>query len=183
MLFRSTLFEAADQPGGQLRLAARVPRRRELIGIVDWRLARCTDAGVALRFNSYVGAEEVLAEAPEVVVVATGGLPNTEIFPGAELAASSWDILTGDAPVGGTVLLYDDNAAHPGLAAAETIAEAGATLELVTPERFFAVDVGGLNHPAYTRPFHRHGVRLTIPTPTVPSPRPAHPPPAPPASH
>src|SRR3546814_9823634 len=99
MLFRSTLFEAADQPGGQLRLAARVPRRRELIGIVDWRLARCTDAGVALRFNSYVGAEEVLAEAPEVVVVATGGLPNTEIFPGAELAASSWDILTGDAPV------------------------------------------------------------------------------------
>src|SRR3546814_1073575 len=91
MLFRSTLFEAADQPGGQLRLAARVPRRRELIGIVDWRLARCTDAGVALRFNSYVGAEEVLAEAPEVVVVATGGLPNTEIFPAAELAASRWD--------------------------------------------------------------------------------------------
>src|SRR3546814_20084528 len=83
------------------------------------------------------------SDLPEVVVVATGGLPNTEIFPGAELAASSWDILTGDAPVGGTVLLYDDNAAHPGLAAAETIAEAGATLEIVTPERFFAVDVGG----------------------------------------
>src|SRR3546814_9400471 len=91
-----------------------------------------------------------------------GGLPNTEIFPGAELAASSWDILTGDAPVGGTVLLYDDNAAHPGLAAAETIAEAGATLEIVTPERFFAVDVGGLNHQAYARCFDRHGVRLTI---------------------
>src|SRR3546814_9110091 len=85
-----------------------------------------------------------------------------EIFPGAELAASSWDILTGDAPVGGTVLLYDDNAAHPGLAAAETIAEAGATLEIVTPERFFAVDVGGLNHQAYARCFDRHGVRLTI---------------------
>src|SRR3546814_14650886 len=103
MLFRSTLFEAADQPGGQLRLAARVPRRRELIGIVDWRLARCTEAGVALRFNSFVGAEEVLAEDPEVVIVATGGLPNTEIFPGAELAASSWDILTGDVAVGESV--------------------------------------------------------------------------------
>src|SRR3546814_16278032 len=30
------------------------------------------------------------------------------------------------------------------------------------PERFFAVDVGGLNHQAYARCFDRHGVRLTI---------------------
>jgi 2,4-dienoyl-CoA reductase-like NADH-dependent reductase (Old Yellow Enzyme family) len=157
-----TLFEAADQPGGQLRLAARVPRRRELIGIVDWRLARCQDAGVVLRFNSYVGAEEVLAENPEVVVVATGGLPNTEILSGAGLAASSWDILSGDVAVGESVLLYDDNAAHPGLAAAEMIAESGAALEIVTPERFFAADVGGLNHQAYARCFDRHGTRITI---------------------
>jgi len=156
------LFEAADQPGGQLRLAARVPRRRELIGIVDWRMARCTEAGVDLRFNSYVGAEEVLAENPEVVVVATGGLPNTEIFAGASLAVSSWDILSGDVAVGDSVLLYDDNAAHPGLAAAELIAERGATLEIVTPERFFAADVGGLNHQAYARCFDRHGTRITI---------------------
>jgi len=157
-----TLFEAADQPGGQLRLAARVPRRRELIGIVDWRLARCQDAGVVLRFNSYVGAEEVLAENPEVVVVATGGLPNTEILSGAGLAASSWDILSGDVAVGESVLLYDDNAAHPGLAAAEMIAESGAALEIVTPERFFGADVGGLNHQAYARCFDRHGTRITI---------------------
>ncbi len=156
------LFEAADQPGGQLRLAARVPRRRELIGIVDWRVARCEEAGVALRFNSFVGAGEVLAEAPEVVIVATGGLPNTEIFAGAGLAVSSWDILSGDAPIGENVLLYDDNAAHPGLAAAETIAERGAALEIVTPERFFAADVGGLNHQAYARCFDRHGTRITI---------------------
>jgi len=157
-----TLFEAASEPGGQLRLAARVPRRRELIGIVDWRLARCTDAGVDLRFNSYVGTDEVLTETPEVVIVATGGLPNTEIFPGGGLAVSTWDILSGDAPIGENVLLYDDNAAHPGLAAAEMIAEKGAALEIVTPERFFAADVGGLNHQAYARCFDRHGTRITI---------------------
>ncbi|MEQ9606056.1 MAG: NADH:flavin oxidoreductase, partial [Kiloniellaceae bacterium] len=156
------LFEAADQPGGQLRLAARLRRRAELIGIIDWRMARCTDAGVDLRFNSYVGAEEVLAESPEVVVVATGGLPNTEILAGSALAVSSWDILSGDAPIAESVLLYDDNAAHPGLTAAEMIAEKGAQLEIVTPERFFAVDVGGLNHVAYARCFDEHGTRLTI---------------------
>ena len=31
------LFEAASQPGGQIRLAARGRRRKELIGIADWR--------------------------------------------------------------------------------------------------------------------------------------------------
>jgi hypothetical protein len=75
---------------------------------------------------------------------------------------STWDILSGDVAVGETVLLYDDNAAHPGLAAAELIAERGATLEIVTPERFFAADVGGLNHQAYARCFDRHGVKVTI---------------------
>ncbi len=159
---RVTLFEAANEPGGQVRLAARVARRREMIGIVDWRMARCEDAGVDFRFNSFVGAEEVLAEDPEVVIVATGGLPNTEILAGAELAVSSWDILSGDIAVGESVLLYDDNAAHPGLAAAEMIAESGAALEIVTPERFFAADVGGLNHVAYARCFDEHGTRITI---------------------
>ncbi|GAB4360889.1 MAG: NADH:flavin oxidoreductase [Kiloniellaceae bacterium] len=157
-----TVFEAADKAGGQVRLAARVRRRSELIGIVDWRLARCTEAGVAFRFNTYAGAEEVLAEDPAVVVVATGGLPNTDLFPGSELAVSSWDILSGDAPIGESVLLYDDHAGHPGLTAAEMIAGKGAALEIVTPERFFAADVGGLNHVAYARCFDEHGVRLTI---------------------
>ncbi len=156
------LFEAASEPGGQLRLAARVPRRRELIGIVDWRMARCSEAGVDFRFNSYAEADEVLAEDPEVVIVATGGLPNTAIVAGAELAVSTWDILSGDAPIGENVLLYDDNAAHPGLAAAEIIADSGAKLEIITPERFFAVEVGGLNHQAYARCFETHGTRITI---------------------
>jgi NADPH-dependent 2,4-dienoyl-CoA reductase/sulfur reductase-like enzyme len=65
---------------------------------------------------------------------------------------------------GDDVLLYDDNGAHPGLQAAEFIAEAGGRLELVTPERFFAADVGGLNHVPYARCFKEHGVTITINT-------------------
>lgn len=157
-----TLFEAADQAGGQVRLAARLPRRRELIGIVDWRVAMCERAGVEMRFNTYAEAGDVLALEPDVVIVATGGLPNTGIVDGADLAVSSWDILSGDVKPAGRVLVYDDNAAHPGLSAAEAIAEAGCELEIVTPERFFAADIGGLNHVAYARAFDRHRVRITI---------------------
>ena len=156
------LFEAADKPGGQIRLAARVPRRRELIGIVDWRAEQCAKLGVDMRFNTYAEASDVLAEKPDVVLVATGGLPNTDIVDGADLVVSSWDILSGDMKPGENVLIYDDNAAHQGLSAGEMIANGGAQLEIVTPERFFAVDIGGLNHVAYARAFDRAGTRITI---------------------
>lgn len=156
------LFEAADQPGGQIRLAARLPRRKELIGIVDWRFEQCEKLGVDMRFNTYAEAGDVLAENPDVVLIATGGLPNTSIVGGEDLVVSTWDILSGDVKPGERVLVYDDNAAHQGLSAAELIANGGAQLEIVTPERFFAVDIGGLNHVAYAQAFDRAGARITI---------------------
>ena len=157
-----TVFEAASQAGGQVRLAARIKRRAELIGIVDWRIAMCEKTDVELRFNTLASAEHVTGLAPNIVVIATGGLPNTDIVPGARFAVSGWDILAGDVKPAARVLLFDDNAQHPGLAAAEAIALAGAELEIVTPERFFAADIGGLNHVAYAECFDRHGVRITI---------------------
>src|SRR5215831_14777582 len=157
------LFEAADQPGGQVRLAARAKRRRELIGIVDWRMGRLQKLGADLRFNTLAEAADVLGEKPDVVIVATGGLPNSAVIAeGADLVASSWDILTGDVKPAGEALLFDDNGAHPGLQAAEVLAEAGTKLEIVTPERFFAPEIGGLNHVVYAECFHDHGVRITI---------------------
>ncbi len=159
---RVTVLEAASEPGGQVRLTARVPRRREMIGIVDWRVRMCEALGVVFRFNTLAGEEDVLAEGPDLVVVATGGLPNTGIVDGDEHAVSTWDLLSGDVAPAERVLLYDDNAAHPGLSAAELVADSGSALEIVTPERFFAADIGGLNHAAYARALDRAGVRITI---------------------
>jgi NADPH-dependent 2,4-dienoyl-CoA reductase/sulfur reductase-like enzyme len=98
----------------------------------------------------------------DIVLVATGGLPNTDIVDGADLVVSTWDILSGDVKPGERVLIYDDNAAHQGLSAGEVIAHTGAQLEIVTPERFFAADIGGLNHVAYAQAFDRSGARITI---------------------
>lgn len=159
------LFEAADQPGGQVRLAARTARRSELIGIVDWRAERCEALGVDIRFNTWAEAEDVLSEAADIVIVATGGLPNSWFLePGEDLVATSWDILSGDVKPAADVLLFDDNGAHPGMQAAELVAQAGSRLEIVTPERFFAPEIGGLNHVAYAECFQEHGVRITINT-------------------
>lgn len=156
------VYEAAPQAGGQILLAARVKRRSELIGIVDWRIAQCEKGGVSFHFNQYVEADDIQSRSPDVIVVATGGLPNTDIVPGAAHAVSTWDILSDDVAPAGRVLLFDDNAAHPGLAGAEVIALAGSELEIVTPERYFAADIGGLNHAKYAECFDEHGVRITI---------------------
>lgn len=158
-----TVFEAQPLAGGQIRLAASTPRRRELIGIVDWRLDRCARAGVDLRFNAYADVAEVTAEAPDLVVIATGGLPNTEILDsGNDLLTSTWEILSREVRPAANVLFFDDNGTHASLQAAEFVAEAGARLEIVTPERSFAPDVGGLTHVGYMRSFQRHGAAITI---------------------
>ncbi|MFN0264344.1 NAD(P)-binding protein [Tepidamorphus sp. 3E244] len=158
-----TVFEAAPHAGGQVRLAAQDPRRKELIGIVDWRMARCEAKGVSFHFNTYAEADEITALDPDIVIVATGGYPDAEVLEdGNDLVVSSWDILSGDVKPASRVLLYDDNGAHPGMQAASVIARSGAQLELVTPERFFAPEIGGLNHVAYAEILDRAGARITI---------------------
>ena len=159
---RVTLLEATGRAGGQVLLAARTARRRELIGIVDWRVAELQRLGAALRFNVYAELSDVLRLEPDAVFVATGGTPDTELLAsGNELVTSSWDVV-GGAALSGRVLVYDDNGNHPGMQATEVLAGAGAEVELVTPERMLAPEIGGLNHAAYARIFHRHGVRVTM---------------------
>lgn len=158
-----TVFEAAERPGGQILLACRSPRRRELIGIVDWRVAQLARHGVDLRTGVYADTAEVLGESPDVVFIATGGLPNTSVLEsGNDLAVSTWDVASGQVAAAERVLVYDDNGSHPALQAAEMLAARGAAVEFVTPERMLAPDLGGLNHAAYARIFQHHGVRVTI---------------------
>ena len=157
------VFEAASQPGGQVRLAAALKRRREIMGIVDWRMAECERHGVVFRFDTYAEADDVLAEAPDIVVVATGGLPDTDFLAeGADLATSGWDILSGAVRPAATVLLYDDNGAHPGMTTAEFIAGTGAALEVVTPERMLAPDIGSTSAPAYLKALGAAGATVGI---------------------
>ena len=147
-----TVFEAADRPGGQIRLTAQSQRRREMIGITDWRMGQCEKRGVSFRFNTWAEAETVLAEAPDVVIVATGGLPHTEVLSaGNDLVVSAWDIISGDIRPGSNVLVYDDAGDHSGLQAAEVIARAGGRVEIMTPDRSFAPEVMAMNLVPYMR--------------------------------
>lgn len=147
-----TVFEAAPEPGGQIRLTAQSKRRAEMIGIIDWRMAQCAARDVEFRFNTFADADDVTELSPDIVVVATGGLPETTILEtGNDLAISAWDILSGDVPGGDNVLIYDDAGDHPALMAAEQIAATGAQVEVITRDRSFAPEIMGMNLVPYMR--------------------------------
>jgi N-methyl-L-proline demethylase len=157
------VFEATSQPGGQVRLTARSERRRDMLSIIDWRMAQCEALGAAFRFNVWAEAAEVVAENPDVVIVATGGLPHTEVLAsGNDLVVSTWDILSGDARPGTNVLLFDDAGDHAALQAAETIARSGAKLEVMTPDRSFAPEIMGMNLVPYMRGLQNLDVLFTV---------------------
>jgi N-methyl-L-proline demethylase len=158
-----TVFEAANQAGGQIRLTTRLKRKSEMIGIIDWRLAQCEARGVEFRFNTIADATTVIAMNPDVVVIATGGLPHTEVLAtGNGLVCSAWDILSGDVKPGSNVLLYDDAGDHTALMAAEMLAQSGARVEIMTPDRSFAPDVMGMNLVPYMRSLQKHDVTFTV---------------------
>jgi 2,4-dienoyl-CoA reductase-like NADH-dependent reductase (Old Yellow Enzyme family)/thioredoxin reductase len=157
------VFEAAGEPGGQVRLTARSPRRREMLGLIEWRMRECETLGVEFRFESPAEEADVLGERPDLVIIATGGLPDTHVLEsGNELVVSAWDVIAGDSKPTGRVLLFDDAGDHAALQAAEMIAAAGARLEIMTPDRSFAPEVMAMNLVPYMRSLQKWDVTFTV---------------------
>jgi 2,4-dienoyl-CoA reductase-like NADH-dependent reductase (Old Yellow Enzyme family)/thioredoxin reductase len=157
------VLEAAAKPGGQIRLTAQSQRRREMISIIDWRIARCEEQGVRFIYNTLADSTRVLAEKPDVVIIATGGLPHTEVLNvGNELVDSTWDIISGAVKPGKNVLLFDDAGDHAALQAAEVIGASGAHLEVMTPDRSFAPEVMAMNLVPYMRSLQKMDVTFTV---------------------
>ena len=159
------LFEAAERAGGQVVIASKAPRRRDLIGITDWLTAEGERAGVDIRYNTYAEAEEIAAEEPDLVVIATGGIPSTAFLEeGEHLVLSTWDILSGQVAPAERVLVYDENGRQPGPSCAEFMARAGAKVHYLTPDRMVGPDIGVSNNPPMMKAFYDLGIDVTTDT-------------------
>ncbi|MEM7426249.1 MAG: NADH:flavin oxidoreductase [Pseudomonadota bacterium] len=155
------LFEASGELGGQVLLAAKAAWRGDLIGVIDWLKAELDHLRVTIRYHTLAGGVEVEAEAPDVVIIATGGLPDTEVAPGGEHCLSVWDVLSGE-PVSGDVIVYDDSGQHQAPSCADHIAgREGVSVEFLTPDRHAAAEMGNTNAPFYMRHFYQKGVAVT----------------------
>ncbi len=147
-----TLFESADQIGGQLNLAAKIPGKEEFLGLLDWFKTEVAGSGITLRLKERAN-EATLADFDEVIL-ATGvtprdpGLPST---PEAQVLAYA-DVLNG-APVGRRVAVI--GAGGIGFDVAEFLVHQGIspTLDFATWAAEWgvgdpALTPGGLAEPA-----------------------------------
>lgn len=155
------LFEAASELGGQMILGAVATWRRDARGIVAWLTQEMERLGVDVQLNTFAEAEDILALDPDVVVIATGGLPNVGYFEGSELAATTWDILSGGTAIGEDVLFYDEAGNHSGLSCAEHMAVNGAKVHFVTPDHALGKELGGTTLGAHMTELYTHGVTMS----------------------
>jgi dimethylglycine catabolism A len=159
------LFEKNNSVGGQVSLAAKAPQREQMAGIIRWFDMETKRLKIDRRLGTVADAKMILAEKPSIVVIATGGLSNTEQVPawGVEqgLAVSAWDILTEKFALKKNVLLYDTIGTHAGFGTADFMASRGSQVEIVTPDVKVADDVGGTTFPIFYRRLYAQGMIAT----------------------
>jgi NADPH-dependent 2,4-dienoyl-CoA reductase/sulfur reductase-like enzyme len=112
---RVRLWEASDRLGGLLRTASAAPTFDGFGTFLDWQERRVRSLGVDVRLRMRVEVDDVLAEAPDIVVVATGTAPRRPGVPGDDLpfVHDVRHVLDGSAPVTGRVVVVaqDDHVA------------------------------------------------------------------------
>lgn len=155
------LFEAARELGGQIVLAAKAGWRRDLVGIVRWLESEISRLGVSVRLNRLAEAAELLATEPDTIIIATGGLPEVGHFPGCELAASIWDVLSGQTEPGQTVLVHDQSGGHASLSCAQFLAGRGSRVEITTPDKVLGLEMSDTNYGAHMAELYKAGVTIT----------------------
>lgn len=156
-----SVHEAAPKAGGQMLLAAN-GWRQDLIGIIDWRLAELERLGVAIDFNAMMDSDSITSLDPDLVILATGGLPQVAFGPGSELVASAWDIIGRQSKPAPSVLVWDGTGRHPAPLAAQIAQQAGSTVTYATIDGGLAQDLTYAEVTRWRTEFSRMDLRPDI---------------------
>lgn len=141
-----TVHELRRTLGGQVTIAARAPYRSDYSSFVQWQEDELRRLGVKIVLGSGVDPDLVLAEAPDVLVLATGSSPRTDgtqlmrpvtPFEGSHLphVRTSWDLFGAGRKVepGSRAVVFEDTGMYEGLAVADELVSRGVEVTYVTP--------------------------------------------------
>ena len=139
-----TVLEKEATAGGALALAAKAPGRGELNDILDFFLNEIDELGVEIRFGCRLDSQVLDRLRPQVVVLATGALPEVPMIKG--LAGSQMELFTvnevmagkADVPGEKTVVLGGGQA---GLMGADYLATRGKSVAVLHRGDHFAEEM------------------------------------------
>lgn len=138
-----TLFERSPRTGGQVVLAASIPSRAEFLDIVRNLAAHAARVGVDVKTSVDADAELLLAERPDVVILATGAKPAPPSWAaGHPRVVDVRDVLEEKAAPTGQVLVFDELGFHQATSLAELLANRGCRVELATNGMVVGQDLG-----------------------------------------
>jgi 2,4-dienoyl-CoA reductase-like NADH-dependent reductase (Old Yellow Enzyme family) len=137
------LLEARDKPGGALALWADLPQREVFHEAISWWQRELARLGVAVRYHKAATEEDILAEEPLAVIIATGARYSRggrSAFLDIDIPGHDRDfvyrpdeVLLGQVPPVGRIVVLDGEGLHASAGIAEMLASRGGSVEYVTP--------------------------------------------------
>jgi 2,4-dienoyl-CoA reductase-like NADH-dependent reductase (Old Yellow Enzyme family)/thioredoxin reductase len=102
-----TLYEKRGELGGMMRYAAIPEFKKDYRDFLAWQVSELERQGVTVELDTEVTAEQIEAEAPDVVIVATGARMAYPEIEGvdAEEVYDALQVLEGDVPAGEHVVV------------------------------------------------------------------------------
>ncbi|MDH5816329.1 MAG: FAD-dependent oxidoreductase [Candidatus Nezhaarchaeota archaeon] len=134
------LFEKTDRLGGQLNIAAKSPLAYEFAEVGKYFMNVLPKLGVKVHYNTEADAARVLAENPDVVIIAVGASPLIPPIPGVENAVTAFDVLTGRVEVKGKVVIIGGGGVGCNVAA--KLADEGKDVTLIEMLPRIGQDIG-----------------------------------------
>jgi mycofactocin system FadH/OYE family oxidoreductase 2 len=143
------LYEKLEQLGGQVLIAAKAPMREEFGDIVRNLSRQLKREKVTIKLGVEASADMILAEAPDVVIIATGSTPYVPSIPGANGAnvVTDWDILQEKIDAGRKVIVLDGEAHQRACSTAEFLADRGKHVEVVTRAHYVGMNLNSMDKP------------------------------------
>jgi NADPH-dependent 2,4-dienoyl-CoA reductase/sulfur reductase-like enzyme len=157
------LFEKDRRLGGQVKLVMQTPGRESFEEIILFFERQLAKLGVELRLGREAGPEDVLAEAPDAVLVATGSTPFRPEIIGVDQphVLTAREVLQGNAEIGASVLVVDTIGRAEAPTIAEYLADRGKAVEVVTGLEFVGRDMPTVAWHFHTENLLKQGVTLT----------------------
>jgi mycofactocin system FadH/OYE family oxidoreductase 2 len=139
-----TLIDRNEALGGQVITAMKGVGRDEFGVIIRNEKSQVDKAGVTIKLGVEATKEQLLADKPDVVIVATGSVPKKHPVGGADGPAifNVVQVLNGEAELGERVCLIDYDGHQRATATAELIANMGKKVDMITSSLFICSDLG-----------------------------------------